>query len=288
MIKKMTTVNERILYLIENQCNGNQKKFSEKINFAPQVIYNIVSGRKSKPSFDVLNSILLSFVDLNSEWLLTGKGEMLKTEKKAVEKTKKFIPAVEIIAPERIEGRDLMPKVVVVDDADNERIPLVPVKAQAGYLAAYDDPVYIQTLPTYSLPTLIDGTFRMFQVAGHSMYPTLQNNSYVVGEFVDNWEHITDNRIYVVVTNEGVIVKRVLNKVRKYGSLYCKSDNREYPNISVNIREVKEIWECKMHLSFEFLDPISNYEKIANLEKDMTVVKEKIAELEEENKKLKQ
>ncbi|MGP2571456.1 helix-turn-helix domain-containing protein [Ornithobacterium rhinotracheale] len=88
MMKKELTINERILYLIENQVNGNQKKFAEKINFAPQVIYNIVSGRKSKPSFDVLNAILSSFVYINAEWLLTGKGEMLKTETKNSQKIK--------------------------------------------------------------------------------------------------------------------------------------------------------------------------------------------------------
>nr|WP_264846782.1 helix-turn-helix transcriptional regulator [Capnocytophaga catalasegens] len=67
---------------MENQCFGNQKKFAEMIGFAPQVISNIVSGRKSKPSFDVLNAVLSSFVDVNAEWLITGKGEMLKSEAK--------------------------------------------------------------------------------------------------------------------------------------------------------------------------------------------------------------
>ncbi|MBT0551274.1 hypothetical protein [Riemerella anatipestifer] len=87
MMKKELSINERILYLIENQVNGNQKKFAEKINFAPQVVYNIVSGRKSKPSFDVLNAILSSFVYINAEWLLTGKGEMLKQPQGNIKET---------------------------------------------------------------------------------------------------------------------------------------------------------------------------------------------------------
>jgi len=37
-----------------------------------------------------------------------------------------------------------------------------------------------------------------------------------------------------------VIVKRVLNKIRKYGSLYCKSDNRDYPHITVRAEDIKE------------------------------------------------
>lgn len=73
-----SNINDRIIQLIDFKANKNQKKFAEMIDFAPQVISNIVSGRKSKPSFDVLNAISSTFVDINNEWLLTGKGEMLK------------------------------------------------------------------------------------------------------------------------------------------------------------------------------------------------------------------
>ena len=71
-------MNDRILHLIENQLGGNKKKFAERIGFAPQVVFNIVSGRKSKPSFDVLEAIISSFDEISPEWLLTGKGAMLR------------------------------------------------------------------------------------------------------------------------------------------------------------------------------------------------------------------
>lgn len=77
-MKKISNINERILYLIENQYNDNQKKFAESIGYSAQVVFNIVSGRKTNPSYDVLNSIISTNDDINSEWLLTGKGEMLK------------------------------------------------------------------------------------------------------------------------------------------------------------------------------------------------------------------
>ncbi|MDB0616143.1 hypothetical protein PL372_11420 [Tenacibaculum dicentrarchi] len=79
-MNKLLNINERILYIIDNKVNSNKKKFAEMIGFAPQVVSNIVSGRKSKPSFDVLNAIKTSFDDLDSNWLLTGEGEMLKQE----------------------------------------------------------------------------------------------------------------------------------------------------------------------------------------------------------------
>ena len=79
-MKNFLGVNDRILYLIDSKLGGNKKKFAERIGFAPQVVFNIVSGRKSKPSFDVLEAIISSFDEISPEWLLTGKGAMLREQ----------------------------------------------------------------------------------------------------------------------------------------------------------------------------------------------------------------
>ena len=79
MIKDLK-INERILYIIDNQYNSNQKKFADSIGFAPQVVNNIVSAKKNSPSFGFLNAIISINNDICAEWLLTGKGEMLKRE----------------------------------------------------------------------------------------------------------------------------------------------------------------------------------------------------------------
>jgi len=79
-MKNFLGVNDRILYLIDSKLGGNKKKFAERIGFAPQVVFNIVSGRKSKPSFDVLEAIISSFDKISPEWLLTGKGAMLREQ----------------------------------------------------------------------------------------------------------------------------------------------------------------------------------------------------------------
>ena len=270
------TVKERIKKFIEAE-NISIATFERTI----EVSNGYINSISKNIGVDKLNLILEKYPNLNLEWLITGKGQMYKPQPPSYPITQ--VPKVEIIKPIHIEGRDLMPKVIVVDENDNERIPLVPVRAQAGYLNGYDDINYIEQLPTYSLPNMNNGTYRIFQVSGLSMYPTLQDGSYVVGKFVDNWQNITSNRVHVVVTQlDGVIVKRVINSIDKYGTLYCKSDNRDYPHISVQLQDVKEIWECKMHLSFEFLDPVTNYQKIAALESDVAHLKEEIQKVKSE------
>ena len=266
----------RVIQYIDNK-GINNSLFEKKCGLS-----NGYLGTQLKRNADlgegVLNKILDNCLDISPEWLLTGRGEMLKSEV-ATEVIK--TPRIEIIEPIKVEGRSLMPKVVVVDDDDNDRIPLVSVKAQAGYLEGYDDSNYIEELPTYSVPEMRNGTYRMFQVSGFSMYPTLQDGSYVVGQFVEDWEWLGDNRVCVVVTErDGVIVKRVTNRAREKGFLYCKSDNRDYKHIKVMLEDVKEIWECKAHISFEFLDPVTNYQKIAELEVNVSELQDKVKNLE--------
>lgn len=267
MDKILAPIKQRILQIIDFKEVERTKFFKilglASSNFRGNALYSEVGG-------DVIAKILAEFPDINANWLLTGGESMLKEEEK---------PIVKIV-----EGRDLVPKVVVVNEEDDEAfIPLVEYKAQAGYLTGYLDKNYIEKLPMYNVPGLYGGTYRMFQVKGLSMYPTLQDGSYVIGEFVESWEYMTDNRVYIIVTvNEGIIVKRVKNRINKYQSLYCSSDNREYGNIRIPIEDVKEVWEAKMHLSFEFLDPVTNYQKIADLEVDIYNLKEQIKHLEGE------
>ena len=78
----MESINER-LTLIINQLGLNKNSFSNKIGLSSNsVIENIVSGRKSKPSFDVLQKTLSTFESINARWLITGRGEMFNSHKK--------------------------------------------------------------------------------------------------------------------------------------------------------------------------------------------------------------
>ena len=107
------------------------------------------------------------------------------------------------------------------------------------------------------------------------MYPTICDGSYVVGEWVENWiKEVKDNRIYVIVSDEGILVKRVLNRLKKYDNLYLKSDNRkEHPNQTLEPIQIKEIWAVKMHLSFELPDPVILYDRVGDLEAEIDHIK---------------
>lgn len=73
------TINERIELTIK-ELGLNNNSFAKKLNVSRTVTFNITSGRKTKPSYDLLEKIVLTFDNINAEWLLRGNGEMLTTE----------------------------------------------------------------------------------------------------------------------------------------------------------------------------------------------------------------
>lgn len=238
-------------------------------------------------SFDI-DLIYAKCITIDGNFLLTGKGNIEKRNIKETlpneTVTKRVTFSDESKSKENVtlslneepsSNYNRMPKVVTVDKDGKDNIVLVPVKAAAGYLNGYGDNKYIQSLPTYNLPNINNGTFRMFQVGGHSMYPTICDGSYVVGEWVENWiKEVKDNRIYVIVSDEGILVKRVLNRLKKYDNLYLKSDNRkEHPNQTLEPIQIKEIWAVKMHLSFELPDPTILYDRVGDLEAEIQHIK---------------
>lgn len=53
-------------------------KFAEILGVQRSAISHILTGRNN-PSFDLISKIILKFPALNSDWLITGKGNMYKT-----------------------------------------------------------------------------------------------------------------------------------------------------------------------------------------------------------------
>jgi len=71
---------ERIRLFLEKE-NKTSSQFAEEIGIQPSGVSHVLSGR-NKPSLDFILKMLNKYEDLNSDWLLFGKGEMYKSEDK--------------------------------------------------------------------------------------------------------------------------------------------------------------------------------------------------------------
>ncbi|MDO4729300.1 MAG: hypothetical protein Q4B43_09920 [Bacteroidota bacterium] len=76
MSNKIFNIKERILYFLDYK-GITKSKFFEKIGMT----YGNFTGKSKETPLnsDAVSNILLELPDLNSEWLLTGKGEMIKS-----------------------------------------------------------------------------------------------------------------------------------------------------------------------------------------------------------------
>lgn len=75
----MSTINDRIKKIVDELFNGNVSAFARKINIPQPTLKDIVGGKLSTPRADILEKIFGDkSLNVSAEWLLSGKGEMLK------------------------------------------------------------------------------------------------------------------------------------------------------------------------------------------------------------------
>lgn len=70
---------DRIKKIMESE-NMTPARFADHLQIGRAVISHILNGRNN-PSLDVITRILSQMPNLNSDWLLTGLGNMYKNEK---------------------------------------------------------------------------------------------------------------------------------------------------------------------------------------------------------------
>ena len=175
-----------------------------------------------------------------------------------------------------IGGLKILP--IVVDAENEELIPIVPVKASAGYLNGFADPEYIGQLPAFNMPVpeLSPGkTYRVFQLKGDSMLP-VHPGAYMFCQFVESLDELRDGQTYVLITKEeGLVYKRVY---RQGDSRFLlKSDNPEYEAYSVDAKDLLEIWKADGVLSFNLPQP--NHLEVSRLSDILSEMKEEIRQL---------
>lgn len=151
---------------------------------------------------------------------------------------------------------DVSPKVVTVDNADHENIVLVNQKAAAGYPHNVQDVEWYHQLPAFDipLPEFRNATYRGFQIEGDSMLPNYRPNEWVLGKAVAGLDEALNNRVYVVVLYDSVLVKKI-QKLPDPSKLLLISYNEEYLPIEVNVNDIQELWQVNSKLTFNLDNP---------------------------------
>ena len=259
------------LKFLRKKSGKTQDALSSAVNIGRTTIANYEAGI-SEPNLETLVTFSTFFGVSLDDLLSKNMEDIVKSNEKDI--------MLRAVSPNVTTGYSSIPRIITVDNSGNDNIIYVPVKARAGYLSGYGDAEFMETLPTFRLPGLNNATYRMFEVDGPSMAPNVLHGDRIIGEWIDELDKIRDNRVYVIVHEGGVAMKRLVNRLKERGKLYLKSDTiahrHEFPTVEIDQADVKEVWYGRMKISSDFSEPAEVYHRLADLEMDVMEMKNAI------------
>ncbi len=180
-----------------------------------------------------------------------------------------------------LKGKNIRVLATTVDSQNKENVEMIPLKAKAGYLNGYSDPEYISELPVFKLPFLSqEKKYRVFPIEGDSMLP-IPNGAWVTGEYVQDWNQIKNDQLYVILTmNDGLVFKKVRNEIEEFQRLQLISLNPIYEPYSLPDSEILEVWKFVNYISTELPDNIDMIQighNLMELRRDIGVIKNRIS-----------
>lgn len=227
----MSGINERIAQLVP-LLSPNKNAFAKALGYSyNSMIENIVGKRQSKPGYDFLNALMITFPQVNSTWLLTGEGEIISTGKKS--------------------NAGLTNKSNEVTSA-----PLISQFAHAGYLRGYSDHEFMESQPVYiSTRKYNSGNYVAFEIRGDSMKDG-SHLSICDGDIllcrelpVEYWkEKLHTPKVFIIIhKTEGITCKEVTRHDTETGEITCHSWNQdpEYSDFKINLADVMQLFYLK-------------------------------------------
>lgn len=127
--------------------------------------------------------ILNTYPEINPEWLVTGKGEMLRSDNNKVMQ-------IENNSIQRFKYKTDIP-------ASSVRVPLYNVEAVAGIVEVFDQITNTEPIAYLEIPNLpnCDGAIYM---VGDSMYPLLKSGDIIIYKVLNNLQNILWGEMYLL------------------------------------------------------------------------------------------
>lgn len=162
-----------------------------------------LSNWKARNTLDL--PLLFSLCEqISIDWLLTGKGAMLKN------------------------STPKSPEVLIkkVDSNSKEGIPLIPLDAVAGFPATDSSFAYMENCERYIIPEFQDkGADFIIRVSGDSMIPLYYSGDLIACHKIHDIRFFQWGTVYVLETSQGVLVKRVMETIEHDDCILCASEN---------------------------------------------------------------
>lgn len=215
-MKNFSTQKDRILQFIDYKGLSKNKFYKET------GISNGTLDKKSGLSMDSVEKFYSRYNEVNPEWLLTGEGDMLKSE-----------DTTEVYALRTDKP------------LEDQLIPLYNIEAAAGLTELFQNHGKTNVIDTIKIPNLPKCDGAVF-VTGDSMYPLLKSGDIVAYKEIQDFENdIFWGEMYLIsveVAGEEWISVKYIQKSEK-GEQYVKlvSQNQNHQPKDVKLSKVRAL-----------------------------------------------
>lgn len=186
---------------------------------------------KAKKNGKAMNSsniekILLAYPDLNPDWLITGRGEMLVgdiSSEKPQENNQIFKCQPKGEGIESVTYSSVLPT--------TETRPRIPLEAAAGCLSMFTESIAEDRCERFPLIPCLPSYDFTIPVKGDSMEPDFKSGDEVACRLVRDGAFIQWGQPHIIDSRDGIILKRIHDRG---ATILCTSDNTRYGDFEVS------------------------------------------------------
>jgi len=153
------------------------------------------------------------------------------------------------------------------------------------YINNFKNADFLDTLPHHHIPNLRSARALAFEMPDESMsydYAGIHKGDYLIcDKQIDKVNMMTEGYIYVLVTKENILIKRLKSKGEK---LRFSADHPDTPDLEMKRTDIQEIWEGSLVLSQNLHPPVKINERISFLEGKLDDMASRLNQLEKAQK----
>lgn len=188
-------------------------------------------NKAKNPTSDVLMKICGIYTDISPEWLVTGKGEMIKN----AEREQKIIEISESAISETKRKGALIYDIDATCGLSGRDIEFTDEKV----IGSIDAPE-------------INPDSKIIFATGDSMLPLIASGDRVVIRKIESWDYFNYGQVYLIITNEYRLIKRVRRHPDDPSNLILlRSENPDYDDIDLPKREIIHLFIVENILSIK-------------------------------------
>lgn len=236
--------------------------------------YSQVELGNQYPTYETLVKISILYKK-SYEWILHGEKFAIKTSKNF---NTKIQSPVSLDFPLAISGTQA------------SKISLIDYVHHSDYIISNKSREFIDQLSTIEIPMTVhesgDNTliFRAFEVIDDGMYHELQKEDIIIGKNIVKLSDLILNDMYVFITRDNMIIRRMVTYIEDNNLLVCKADNFNYPVSVIQLDDLQEVWHICGIFSTKFRNMVESMEHyLSKFENSISSLKKEFAEIKKKN-----